>query len=611
MRLGSGQGERFGLLLIGSALLVILAVTGLWARHQRDARLEQNRVQGVSLVRLLSRIPLARLATGPNLQGPLQVMRHSQGNPDFAYGTVVDPEGKTLAEVAAAGVIVPRRPLPAEPSAWLGERLLESAKGERAIREFHAPVIEDGRLVAHVRVGFLEPGLAVAFSELPAVGAMALLIFLLAPVSYFLLRREVRPLAQANLHIQRLLEGQRLEPVQIEATGALAEFAERFNSMLNLAQSRVRELESGKMDLLASSKVLAYRTSRMESVLASLPDAALVLDETGAVSFANARVEALLGVTPDAVQGQRIGAWSPDPALVSFLALYAGDGPRLARPQTLDLELGGKHLRVGAHPLVAPGPGGQTTGTLVLARDVTTEHLAVRNQAEFVAHVAHELKAPLNVLSMYSETLLGKDGESEDFRIEACNVIQDEVERLSSLVNTMLSIARLETGTATLERQRVRLGEFLRDVLEAVSRGGQRAGLRFELNVPNETPPLFVDKELLRVAVNNLLTNAIKYNRSDGTVELGAEDRGESVVIRVRDTGIGVTPDERARIFDKFYRSEREEARARGGHGLGLALVKEIVERHGGRIEVESTPGEGSEFRLILRKTGASAKEAR
>lgn len=596
-------------MVIGSALLVIVAVAGLLLGLQRDARREQARAQGVSLVRLLSRVPLEQLLGGAGVQGPLQLIKHSQGNPDFAYAAVVDPGGRILAEVTAPGAIVPTRPPAAEPSAWIGERSIEASDGGAALREFHAPVLAGSARVAELRMGFREPGWLVALAQVPLLASMALLIFLLAPLSYFLLRREVSPLATANAKIQRLLEGEHLEPVRIEATGVLAEFAERFNSLVSLAESRVRALESREMDLLASSKVLSYRTHRLEAVLEGLPDGALVLDETGAVSFANAKLEALLGVAPEAARGRPPREWCPDPSLVSFLAFYAGDGPRLARSERLELERSEKRLQVGAHPLVAPNGGPEPAGTLVLVRDVTAERLSARSQAEFVSHVAHELKAPLNVLAMYSETLLGKDGASEDFRIEACNVIQDEVERLTALINTMLSIARLETGAVSLERQRVRLPEFLQDALDAASRGGRRAGLRFELCVPREIPAIHVDKELLRVAVNNLLTNAIKYNQDAGEVVLSAEDSGDHITIRVRDTGIGITPEERGRIFEKFYRSDREEARRRGGHGLGLSLAREIVERHGGRIEVESTPDQGSAFLLVLPKTPALNQE--
>jgi signal transduction histidine kinase len=229
-----------------------------------------------------------------------------------------------------------------------------------------------------------------------------------------------------------------------------------------------------------------------------------------------------------------------------------------------------------------------------------------------VTQVAHELKSPLNVVSMYSESLLSKEGETEDFRIEASNVIRDEVERLAMLVNTMLNIARIETGAVSVQRQRVRVAEFLEDCCSALSRTVGRANLSLSLDLPKDLSPIYVDKELFRVAINNLLTNAIKYNRDGGEVILSAEETGDRSIIRVRDTGIGIREEDLPHIFEKFYRSGDEEAQSRGGHGLGLPLAREIVQLHGGQLQLETAPDEGSQFSIVLRRrAGSDGQEAR
>ncbi|MDH3214585.1 MAG: HAMP domain-containing histidine kinase, partial [Myxococcales bacterium] len=255
----------------------------------------------------------------------------------------------------------------------------------------------------------------------------------------------------------------------------------------------------------------------------------------------------------------------------------------------------------------ADSPG--TLGTLVVIRDETEAAVAKRAQAGFVNHVAHELKSPLNVLAMYSESLLDERGESEELRIEACNVIHDEVERLAMLVSTLLTIARIESGAVALDRQRVRLHDFLSDALESVSRAGAGSGLEFELDVPGDLSPIYVDKELLRVSINNLLTNATKYNREGGRVILSAEETADEIAIRVRDTGVGIHEEDLGRIFDKFYRSESDEVQKHAGHGLGLHLAREIALLHGADIALESTLEEGSRFSIVFRRTAALVKE--
>jgi signal transduction histidine kinase len=249
-------------------------------------------------------------------------------------------------------------------------------------------------------------------------------------------------------------------------------------------------------------------------------------------------------------------------------------------------------------------------GTLFVFRDVSDESAAKRARSEFVAHVAHELKTPLNVLHMYSETLQDDAGATRDLTIEAANVIHDEVGRLSSLISNLLSMTKIEMGTMSLERKRVKLHELIRDVFDNITRSADGTDLQFDLQIPPEISAVSLDKDLIRIAFNNLLTNAIKYNQPGGRVVVSAEENDEEILVQVRDTGIGIEAGDQARIFDKFYRSESEQVRQRTGHGLGLSLAREIVHLHYGELEVSSQAGQGSEFTVRFRKDMGVLKQA-
>jgi len=598
------RGERFGFLLIAASLIVIVLICALHLRSQLDARRAQVRSEGVSLARVLSSIPYAGLVPGPGRQGPLEVVRTSHSNPDFAYGAVVALDGRVLSEVTAPGASLAVAALPNEPAAWIGERAIAGTADGRAIREFLAPVIEGGERVAHVRIGFFEPGYEVFLAQASFLGLLALPIFLLTPLAYFLVRRAVRPLARACDELNGLVQNRRFETVQLETSGEVGEFIKGFNRFMQLAQGRIAELEQEKSGIVASSKVVAYQKARVEAVLEMLPDATLVLDETGSAIFVNAKLEPVLGVSRDAVRGRKPEEWCTNPDILALLARFTGHDSLRSAGESVEVAIGHGNeqiVAVAANPLGRSGASNELVGTLVVVRDITGEALTRRAHGEFVSHVAHELKSPLNVMSMYGESLIGSEGGSEDFRIEASNVIRDEVERLSSLINTLLSIARIETGSVAIERQRVRLEEFLEDAVTAVSRSARERQLEFHVDIPKDVKNLYIDKDLFRVAVNNLLTNAIKYNRDQGHVTVTVGETDDRVAIRVRDTGIGIHEEDLPHIFDKFFRSADVEAQKRGGHGLGLSLAREIVELHGGRICVETTPGEGSEFSIELR----------
>ena len=156
----------------------------------------------------------------------------------------------------------------------------------------------------------------------------------------------------------------------------------------------------------------------------------------------------------------------------------------------------------------------------------------------------------------------------------------------------------------------MRLRDLLVDAFKHVSHSGRDKKLEFKLEMPPELSPVAVDKDLLRIAVNNLLVNAVKYSKPGGTVSLSAEETDEAIRIRVADTGIGIAPEDQAKIFDKFYRASSEATQGISGHGLGLPLAKEIIELHRGHLSVESKPDEGAVFTIDLWKDGGLLQQA-
>lgn len=607
------KSERVGLMMVASSLLVIALIVAFSFESHRSSRLSQIRAQGVSLARLLSGMSLEQLMPAEGRQGPLALVKAVQGNPDFAYAVVARPGGDEVLEIAAPGVIAPAVPLPNEPSSWFGEREVADSQGARIFREFHAPVLEAGELKGHVRVGYVQPGWAIVSQELSYFAWLALPIFLLTPFYYYLVKREVQPLRQASERIQSILHDNTVQTVELEASGEVGDFIRHFNRIVKAAETRINALESEQSEIVASTKVLSYQKARIESVLQSLPEAVIVMDEAGSVTFANRKLSSMVGIDPDAIAGLKPNEWCKSRELLSFVSSFMRKTARRNEMGSIRMapeHSPGKEIAVSAYPLFSPNDSSRIYGTMIVFHDITAESLAKKARKEFVARLAHELKTPLHVIGMYSEMLLEDERDAESVRLEAGNVIKDEVEMVGMLINNMLNIAEIEMGSVSLERQRIKLGELLKDALESIARSATDRGLELELDVPNQLSPVYVDKRLLRVAINNLLTNAVKYNRPGGRVTLSASETEDAIVIGVRDTGIGIAHEDQARIFEKFFRSEREDVRERTGHGLGLALAREIVELHQGELRVDSVAGQGSEFSIVLKKTPILLKEA-
>jgi PAS domain S-box-containing protein len=444
------------------------------------------------------------------------------------------------------------------------------------------------------------------------LATLALIIFLLTPLFYFLMRNEVRPLQQANAKISAVIESEQFRQIEVGASDELRDFFSRFNAFVDFARGRIDQLESDQEKLVTSKNLITYSKSRIENVLEAIPEAVLILDQSGNISFANRRVATILGVSHQDVIDSDVSDWCDNAELLEVISRYSAEPAASYLSETVRLDLGTKQKRtlsIKAYPLFSPTDSTNIYGSLIVFRDISKEAAIHRQQGEFVAHVAHELKTPLNTLSLCTEALFNEGADDPESRVESANIMHDEIERLAGLIDNLLSITKIETGQISVGRQRLRLRDFLQDTFDVAARSEKARELTFEIDLPPDVPSIMADKDLLRIAINNLLTNAVKYSRPGGVVTMNCEETEQTIRIVVSDTGIGIDPDEQGRIFDRFYRSENPEARQRVGHGLGLSLARDIVQLHHGTLTVNSTPGEGSEFIIEIWKEAGLLKQ--
>ena len=600
--------NRLGIVLVVSSLAVITVVTGLLLQRQQAAQASQLRVQGLGVVRSLAALPVAVLAPAQGQPGVLNSVLAYRDNPDFAYAAVTGADGRNLAEAASPGTLVPRS-VAASMAAGFAERTIAPLDNGRAIREFYGPLASPDGAPLQLRIGYFQPQSVFSIKDMPFYALIALAVFLLVPLLYLTFKRELAPLAALGDQLRQLnaAQGGALATADQDVRGLAA----KLNAYLDQASSRIRELEHDSMTSIANGRLLEYGSNKMQAVLQCLPDGLLVLDPAGEVTFASGKIEPLLGVPVGAVLSQALEAWCVDPDLRAMLGRFKGAGVDKRSQVTIEfnpVNVPDKRLWATAQSLQG-GMGGMSFGTLVVLRDATREHLARQAGNDFVAHVAHELKSPLNVIGMYAE-MLADAGADEALRVEAVNVVQDEVERMTGLVSNLLNVSKLEMGAMRPDRHRVKLEELLRDVAQHARTRAEAKGIRLELQVPRDIAAVAVDKDLFRIALNNLLNNAVKYNQSGGTVVLAAEEADQDVVISVRDNGIGMAPEDQAHVMEKFYRVAEHGEGARGGHGLGLYLAKQIVELHHGQLTLESALGQGSTFAIHLNKMPALVEGA-
>ncbi|HEX9174023.1 MAG TPA: ATP-binding protein [Telluria sp.] len=603
------KNNRIGIILVISSLAVIALVVSLLLQRQQSTEAAQVRIEGLGMVRSLAALPLAILVPPAGQRSVLEPVLSYRGNPNFAYAAITAANGRNLAEVAGAGAVVPAPP----PSALAGfdERQVPATLGQRAVREFYGPLAgADGQLL-QLRIGYFQPRALLDLKDLPFFALIALAVFLLVPLIYLVIKREMAPLAALGAQLHGIVDGQATQLRAAEPEQDVRGLAHALNHYLDQTSHRIRELEQTSVTNVASSRLLEYTTNKMQAMLHCLPDGLLALDPAGEVTFATGKIEPLLGVPVSAVLSEPVEAWCEDAELRSVLVRLRSGGGDARRPVHFEfspLRVPGKRLCATVQPL-QDVRGTIAFGTLVVLRDATAEHLARQAGNDFVAHVSHELKSPLNILSMYAE-LLADSETGPELRIEALNVIQDEVERMNSLVNNLLNVSKLEMGSMRPERHRVKLDDLLRDTWQQAQPRAQQKSIRLDLQVPHDIAAVAIDKDLFRISLNNLVNNAIKYNEAGGSVVLAAEENDSEVVISVRDSGIGMSPEDQLRVTEKFYRVRETGPNQRGGHGLGLYLANQIVELHHGRLTLQSEPGHGSVFSIHLKKMPSLAEGA-
>ncbi|WP_137700482.1 ATP-binding protein [Marimonas lutisalis] len=341
-----------------------------------------------------------------------------------------------------------------------------------------------------------------------------------------------------------------------------------------------------------------------QTLVDAVPLAAILVARDERVTVANARAVALLG---DHVIGRHYAAALRQPEILDAIencgrALTPGKARYLARS-------GGSDATYVVH--CGWVECGDFSGVLVSFEDISELESAGQMRRDFVANVSHELRTPLTALMGFIETLQGPARNDPDAQDRFLATMQAEAQRMERLVRDLLALSRVEAQ----ERQRpaapVDLAALARSVLHGLGPVAAQSNVTLETRMPDGAVTVPGDEEQLRQLLTNLVENAIKYGGAGGTVTLGlslsereAALRGPGVLLSVTDTGPGIDPLHIPRLTERFYRVDSHRSRQVGGTGLGLAIVKHIVNRHRGRLRIDSTPGKGSTFTVILPADG-------
>jgi signal transduction histidine kinase len=386
-----------------------------------------------------------------------------------------------------------------------------------------------------------------------------------------------------------------------EGTGEVSELARTFDQMaVSLQESRTalerrnEELDARSRELVQAVRSAREGTSVLRAVLDATPDAIALLHRDGSVLVDNPPMRAVR----DAF-GARSSAIDQQGALVPLYDVQT-DAERRD-----EISLVGTPRTFARYVAPVHDGRGRLIGRLLALRDVTGEREAERAKDEFFALVSHELRTPLTAILGYVELLLGEDGAwsgqadgSADAR-RHLEIVERNARRLMRLVGDLLFAAQVETGTLLFDPGEVDLAQLVRDAVALARPQAEHAEIELEARIA-EVEPCVGDRDRLAQVLDNLISNALKFTPAGGRITVGLEARDGRAHLTVSDTGIGVPPDELPRLFDRFYRASNATARAVPGAGLGLTIVRAIVEGHDGAVRIRSTSERGTTFAVLL-----------
>ena len=575
-----------------SYIFLVLLVTGSFYLYFNHTL--QNRMIEESRSNLASQIQLARLLVVNNKQAtPPQQLAATIGTVIKARVTLIAPNGTVVGDSDV-------RP---EQLAQL-ENHLQRPEVQEAIKSGNGSSLRysdtlrtsmlystltygSGKTEGIIRLAmpleYLTSARNALHGMVGSATAVAILVALL--FSYFLSNLTTKPLRDMAEAAARIGHGGGKARIPVVSSDEIGTLATVLNDMSERIEDQVQRLSAEKQQL--------------DTILRSMGEGVMVTAPDGLITMVNPAFRRLFSITGD-VTDKKLVEISRNPDLLdAFNTLRSPGVNELVR----EISIPPNNTTLLTHWVPLP-VNGTRQGIVAVFHDISDLKKAESMRRDFVANVSHELRTPVTIIKGYAETLLDGVLKSDPARaIRFVEIIASHSERLTNLINDILTLSSLETKDTLLELNPIEIsGTIAKACMLLQERAVEKSIVLINESTNGGLARVMADQGRLEQVVVNLLENAIKYTPTGGSIRLFTEDSGEFIKVSIADTGIGIPFKDLPRIFERFYRVDEARTREQGGTGLGLAIVKHIVQLHGGEVSVTSEPGKGSIFSFTARK---------
>ena len=381
----------------------------------------------------------------------------------------------------------------------------------------------------------------------------------------------------------------------------------RVRERLASVGERMQQLEQQRAAVESRARRYEAQVGRMQSVISGLSEPVIAIDQFDEMTLSNPSAQELFAFDLEAGDERTLKRLVHCEKLVDLLVdtrRRSSPGGRSCEVSLPDASGAERWYRVTARSIAPPPESAageaETQGAVAVLHDISAQKALQKRNAEFVSAVSHEMKTPLAGIKAYVELLVDGDAEDEATQEQFYEIINAQADRLQRLVDNMLNLARIEAGVVAVNKQSRSLNALLEEALGVVLPAAEAKHITVDTDLSPLYLGVYLDHDLALQAAINLLSNAVKYTPASGRVTLRSRLVDQEARFDVEDTGVGLSPEDRQRVFEKFYRVSKDKKMA-SGTGLGLPLVKHIVEDvHGGRVMVESELHQGSTFCVYL-----------
>ena len=425
-------------------------------------------------------------------------------------------------------------------------------------------------------------------SQLFMIIVQALLVGLMISVllSFLLSKTMIIPIEKLTEGAERVAAGDFSSTISVESTDEIGILTTTFNDMASVLEETLAAVETER--------------NKLDTLFLHMTDGVVAFAGDGSIVLCNPAASDMLENDVETMDYNRL-----------FGDLFAlEDLRKLERPNFKEAEMNIHEKYLEVYFASFDQAGG--SGVMAVLHDVTAQKKNEEMRKEFVANVSHELRTPLTNVRSYAETIRDAEDIPRDMTNSFLDIIIGETDRMTHIVQDLLTLSRLDSGRAEFKMSRFAFGDAIESVCRAVELDAKRHQHTFQrLYDPDKLPMIVGDRNRLEQVMMNVVGNAIKYTPDGGSIRVRAGANEAKVWMEVADNGIGVPRSDWNRIFDRFYRVDKARSRESGGTGLGLSIAKEIVLRHGGTISaVEPENGQGTTIRIVLPIRHASNVEA-